>query len=98
MIFFATSNSEWLTILGGIFGLATVVFWMVVGLRASRAHERLADSHEALAKIANVIAVKQLDDVEATVVPVRAAKPAIPAEPEPVRNPLPAGPSIPDTY
>lgn len=33
-----------------ILGLATTIFWMVVGWRAMRAHERLADAAEDAAK------------------------------------------------
>jgi uncharacterized membrane protein len=38
------SGMEGLMILATIGGLITTVFWMVVGWRAMRAHERLADA------------------------------------------------------
>ena len=38
-----------LTILSILFGFATAIFWMVVGWRAMRAHERIADSSEKIA-------------------------------------------------
>ncbi len=39
-----------LTILTLLIGLFGVIFWMVVGWRAMRAHEKLADSMEWLAR------------------------------------------------
>lgn len=41
------------TILGG---LLVTIFWMVVGWRAMRAHERLAEHHKALASFCRAIA------------------------------------------
>ena len=64
-----------------ILAVITSIFWMVVGWRAMRAHERLADSHEALSRIANAVAVKHAGDVEATAVPVRAQQSPIPPAP-----------------
>jgi hypothetical protein len=33
-----------LAIVGGLFGIAVSIFWMWVGWRAMRAHERIADT------------------------------------------------------
>jgi hypothetical protein len=52
-IFFGAYDAEALAVLAVIIGIGTGIFWMVVGWRAMKAHERLADSHEALSKIAN---------------------------------------------
>jgi len=38
-----------LAILAVIVGILTAIFWMVVGWRAMRAHERLADAAEHIA-------------------------------------------------
>ena len=34
-----------------LIGIATAIYWMVVGWRAMRAHERLADAIERLAEV-----------------------------------------------
>lgn len=34
-----------------LFGFVTAIFWMVVGWRAMRAHERLADAAEYSARV-----------------------------------------------
>ena len=34
-----------------LFGIASAIFWMVVGWRAMRAHERIADASEKTAGI-----------------------------------------------
>ena len=39
-----------LTVITLLLGLFSAIFWMVVGWRAMRAHEKLADSMERLAK------------------------------------------------
>lgn len=39
-----------LAILAILWGVFTAIFWMVVGWRAMRAHEKLADSVEWLAR------------------------------------------------
>lgn len=36
-----------------LFGVVTTVFWMVVGWRAMRAHERIADASEQAARKLN---------------------------------------------
>lgn len=43
-------NFEDLAMLAILWGVFTAIFWMVVGWRAMRAHERLADSVESLAR------------------------------------------------
>lgn len=82
MIFFAISEFE--MILAAALAIAVLmgIFWMVVGWRTMRAHERLADSHETFSRMANVIALRQAEDIEATVVPARAQKSAIPPNQE----------------
>jgi hypothetical protein len=57
-IFLGASNAEVFTAVAILFAIVTGIFWMVVGWRAMRAHERLADSHEALSKIANFLGAK----------------------------------------
>lgn len=42
-------NNNPLVLLGLIFGFFTTIFWMVVGWRAMRAHERLAEASEEAA-------------------------------------------------
>jgi uncharacterized membrane protein YciS (DUF1049 family) len=37
-------------VLAGLFSIAMAVFWMVVGWRAMRAHERIADATEQTAR------------------------------------------------
>ena len=37
--------------LAALFAIASTIFWMVVGWRAMRAHERIADASEQAAKI-----------------------------------------------
>ena len=39
-----------ITVMTLLFGLFSAIFWMVVGWRAMRAHEKLADSMERLAR------------------------------------------------
>jgi uncharacterized membrane protein len=41
---------EGLAVLVMLFGIFTGIFWMVVGWRAMRAHEKLADSVEQVAR------------------------------------------------
>ncbi|MDE0637155.1 MAG: hypothetical protein OXI43_15055 [Candidatus Poribacteria bacterium] len=43
-------NFEGLAILAILWAVFTAIFWMVVGWRAMRAHEKLADSVEWLAR------------------------------------------------
>jgi len=40
-----------MAVLLALFGLASAIFWMVVGWRAMRAHERIADASEQTAGI-----------------------------------------------
>jgi uncharacterized membrane protein len=42
---------NWLAALTILFTIASAVFWMVVGWRAMRAHERIADASEQTAGI-----------------------------------------------
>jgi uncharacterized membrane protein len=47
-----SGNDKELAFLVGLAAVATAIFWMVVGWRAMRAHERLADaSEQAIQKI-----------------------------------------------
>ena len=46
----ASSNAE-LAIGAILFGFVTAIFWMVVGWRAMRAHERRADAAEYSARV-----------------------------------------------
>jgi uncharacterized membrane protein len=39
-----------LVVLMALFGIASAIFWMVVGWRAMRAHERIADASEEAAR------------------------------------------------
>ena len=39
-----------LAVLVTLFGIASAIFWMVVGWRAMRAHERIADAAEETAR------------------------------------------------
>ena len=39
--------------LAGLVGIAITIFWLVVGWRAMRAHERLAQAAEELARKSN---------------------------------------------
>lgn len=43
-------NNSDLATLAVLFGVITGIFWMVVGWRAMRAHERLADASELAAR------------------------------------------------
>lgn len=40
---FESSGSTILVVLSAILGIVTTIFWMIVGWRAMRAHERIAD-------------------------------------------------------
>ncbi len=42
----SATDAKQFAILGGLVAIATAIFWMVVGWRAMRAHERLADAFE----------------------------------------------------
>ncbi len=44
------ANLQGLAFLAILWGLFTAVFWMITGWRAMRAHEKLADSLEWLAR------------------------------------------------
>jgi uncharacterized membrane protein len=57
----STQSGEVLAMLAVLFGIITTIFWMVVGWRAMRAHERLADAAESAARTARetVIAKRQ---------------------------------------
>ena len=46
----AMGTIQSLTVLTLIIGLFSAIFWMIVGWRAMRAHEKLADSMEWLAR------------------------------------------------
>ena len=39
-----------LAVMAYLFGIITPIFWMVVGWRAMRAHERIADASERAAR------------------------------------------------
>lgn len=81
-----------------IFAIGTGIFWMVVGWRAMRAHERMAESHEALSKTASFLGAKYgQPDEEALRVRRDAMRgPLPPARPEAPRNPL--SPPNPDAF
>jgi uncharacterized membrane protein len=44
------SNAGFFAFLVAVVGIATAIFWMVVGWRAMRAHERLAEATERIAR------------------------------------------------
>lgn len=46
----SAGNAQGWALLVALVGLASAVFWMVVGWRAMRAHERLADAAEQAAR------------------------------------------------
>jgi uncharacterized membrane protein len=46
----SAGNIQGLAMLLAWFGIATTIFWMVVGWRAMRAHERIADAAEQAAR------------------------------------------------
>lgn len=41
-----------IVVIGILWGLFVTIFWMVVGWRAMRAHEKLSDHHMQIAKMA----------------------------------------------
>ena len=43
-------NAQGWAVLVALFGIASAIFWMVVGWRAMRAHERIADAAEQAAR------------------------------------------------
>ena len=43
-------NVQGWAVLAALFGIASAIFWMVVGWRAMRAHERIADAGEQAAR------------------------------------------------
>ena len=45
------SNMQGLAFKMALIGLVTTIFWMVVGWRAMRAHERIADAAERTARV-----------------------------------------------
>ena len=55
-----------LAVMMAVVGLVSMIFWMVVGWRAMKAHEKIADSHEHLGRIANLLGAKygQPDEME----------------------------------
>ena len=54
----ASIKPDELAIFSFAVGLLGMIFWMVVGWRAMRAHERLAQSHEQICRIASVLGAK----------------------------------------
>jgi uncharacterized membrane protein len=60
---FKGGDMEGLAVLAVIFGIVTTVLWLVIGWRAMRAHERVAEAHERLAESLGFIASKfRVDD------------------------------------
>ena len=49
---------EGFAVLAIIFGIVTTILWLVIGWRAMRAHERVADAHVRLAESLGFIASK----------------------------------------
>ena len=94
----AASTSEVFAVIALIFAIATGIFWMVVGWRAMRAHERMAESHEALSRIASFLGAKygQPDEEALHARRVAMRGPLPPARPEAPRNPL--SPPNPDAF
>ncbi len=46
----SVGHVQGLAVLAALFGIASAIFWMVVGWRAMRAHERIADVSEEAAR------------------------------------------------
>lgn len=85
MLTFAASDAELLLVIS----LITMVFWMVVGWRAMRAHEKIAESHEALAKAAGAFTARY---AQPTAEEVRARRDAMRGPiPPPRAEPPPGG-------
>jgi uncharacterized membrane protein len=51
-----------LAVLVALFGIASAIFWMVVGWRAMRAHERIADASEQAVRKMREIDKREQDD------------------------------------
>jgi uncharacterized membrane protein len=53
---FKGGDMEGFAVLAVIFGIVTAILWLVIGWRAMRAHERVADAHERLAEALGLLA------------------------------------------
>jgi uncharacterized membrane protein len=51
-----------IAVLALIFGIVTTILWLVIGWRAMRAHERVAEAHERLAESLGLLASKSRAD------------------------------------
>ena len=56
MNFFAVSDAQVISIVALCFSALTAILWLIIGWRAMRAHERLAQSHESVARAASFLA------------------------------------------
>jgi uncharacterized membrane protein len=55
---FSGGGAGELACLAIVLGVVTTILWLVIGWRAMRAHERLADAHERLAESLGLLASK----------------------------------------
>ena len=58
MNFFAMSDAQAISILALSLSVLTGILWLIIGWRAMRAHERLANSQESLSRAVSFLAAR----------------------------------------